>query len=111
MTLGVVKDRVGDAPGVAVVAGNDGVDAAHVALARDALLVSHDKVILLPQGDARLPKLGSTRLLVGHADNAHVVDLAGGRGVGNLLFGVQNSQRREQQGDESRAQRTGAQQR
>ncbi len=73
--LFVVKDRVRDAPRIAVVGGNDGVDAAHVPLACDAFLISHDEVLLLPQGDARLPKQGSSRLLVGSADDTHVTDI------------------------------------
>jgi hypothetical protein len=92
MSLLVVEDRARDAPGVAVVAGNDGVDAAHVGLARDAFLISHEKVLLFPQGDGGLAKQGSARLLVGGADNAHVADIAGGGGVGDLVCGVQRGQ-------------------
>ena len=100
MPLLVVKDRARDAPGVAIVAGDDGVDTAHVGLARDAFLISHDKVLLLPQGDGGLAKQRSARLLVGSADNAHVADIAGGWGVGDLVFSVKRSQRRQQQGGE-----------
>ena len=95
MPLLVVKDRARDAPGVAIVAGDDGVDAAHVGLARDALLISHDEVLLLPQGDGGLAKQGSPRLLVGRADNTHVADIASGWSAGDLVFGVQLGQRRE----------------
>ena len=100
MPLLVVEDRARNAPGVAVVAGNDGVDAAHVGLARDAFLISHDKVLLLPQGDARLPKQGSARLLVSSADNAHVADIAGGWDIGDFVFAMHREQRQQQRGDE-----------
>jgi hypothetical protein len=92
MPLLVVEDRARNAPRVAVVAGNDRVDAAHVGLAGDALLISDDKVLLLPQGDGGLAKQGSARLLVGRADDTHVADIAGGGGVGDLVFGVQRGQ-------------------
>jgi hypothetical protein len=57
-------------------------------------------VFLLPQGDARLTEQGSSRLLVGSADNAHIADIAGGWGVGDFVFGVQRGQRQQQRGDE-----------
>ncbi len=51
-------------------------------------------------GRTRLAKQGSTRLLVGRADDTHVADIAGARGVGDLVFGVQRAQRCEQQDGE-----------
>jgi hypothetical protein len=95
MPLLVVKDRARDTPRVAVVGRNNGINAAHVSLARDAFLIRHDEVLLFPQSDARLSKQGSAQLLVGGADDAHVTDIAGGGGGGDLVFGVQRWKRRE----------------
>ena len=95
MPLLVVEDRAWDAPRVAVVAGNDGVNASHVALARDALLVGHDEVLLLPLGDAGLPEQGGPRLLVGGPHDTYVPDVASGRGFGGRFSGVQGCQRRK----------------
>ena len=101
--LFVIEYRARNTPRVTVVGRNDDINAAHVALARDAFLIRHDEVLLLPKGDAGLAKQGSARFLVSGTDNAYVADITCRGGVGDLVFGVHRSRRREQHGDEERA--------